>query len=83
MDLGISVNMIMALAIFFVLALGTLTILWLVMPFSVFAIKDALKELREEARKTNMLLEALLEETSAIKKMKKTEGEEKPPEHNT
>ncbi|HLE09300.1 MAG TPA: hypothetical protein VI914_06700 [Thermodesulfobacteriota bacterium] len=69
---GFSTTLIMALLIFFLIAVGVLTVLWIILPFSVYGIKDILKEVREEAKKTNRLLEEVLTKTPSVK--------DKPPE---
>lgn len=45
-------------------------ILWIAMPFSVFAMKEEMKGLKKELEKTNKLLEAMLEKTGAGEKKK-------------
>ena len=46
--------------LFFILAVGVILILWIAMPFGVFGIKDMLKRLILEQRRTNELLITLL-----------------------
>ncbi len=68
-----SVVLATAFAIFLVISLCVLIILWIAMPFSVFGIKDLMREAIEEQKKTNQLLKALVK--------RDVEGEaEKPPE---
>lgn len=59
-----------ALVFFFLVAGGVVLVLWIAMPFSVFAMKDEMKGLRQELEKTNKLLEAMLEKTGDAEKKK-------------
>lgn len=59
-----------ALVFFFLVAGGVVLVLWIAMPFSVFAMKDEMKGLRRELEKTNKLLEAMLEKTGDAEKKK-------------
>ncbi len=58
----------LAMAIVFLLFLGLsalVLVLWVLMPFSVFGIKGLLRQCMEEQKKTNRLLEKILEKGSA------------------
>jgi biopolymer transport protein ExbB/TolQ len=44
-----------------------LLILWLFLPFAVFGMKDILRELRNEQRRTNQLLEAARRDVPTLK----------------
>lgn len=59
-----------ALIFFFLVAGGVVLVLWIAMPFSVFAMKDEMKGLKRELEKTNKLLEAMLEKTGDAEKKK-------------
>ncbi|MEK7314244.1 MAG: hypothetical protein AAB065_07180 [Deltaproteobacteria bacterium] len=59
-----------ALIFFFLVAGGVVLVLWIAMPFSVFAMKDEMKVLRQELEKTNKLLDAILEKTGNAEKKK-------------
>lgn len=50
-----------AFGLFFLLAGAVLVVLWIALPFSVFGMKDLVRRSIEEQKKTNRLLEALLE----------------------
>lgn len=51
--------LITALAVFAVVSIGAIAILWAVMPLSVFGIKDLIKKMLAEQEKTNRLLQAI------------------------
>jgi hypothetical protein len=53
-----------AVAVFFILSIAVLTVLWIALPFSIFGIKDLLRELIEEQRKTNALIRDFKKEKS-------------------
>ena len=46
-------------------------VLWIAMPFSVFAMKDEMKVLRQELEKTNKLLDAILEKQATRKRKRR------------
>jgi hypothetical protein len=46
----------LAMAMFFIISIAALTVLWIALPFSLFGIKDLLREILEEQRKTNKLI---------------------------
>ncbi len=48
-----------AFSIFFLIAIGVILTLWIALPFSLFGIKDLLKENIKEQKKTNELLEKI------------------------
>lgn len=56
-----------AFGIVFFLLLLILLILWAVLPFSVFGIKDLIREAIEEQKKTNELLQRLLKEKEEMR----------------
>ncbi|HHL40690.1 MAG TPA: hypothetical protein ENJ37_09310 [Deltaproteobacteria bacterium] len=56
-------NFMGAFVIFLCVALAALFVLWLVLPFSVFGVKDLLRELIAEQKKTNELLKAVIEDS--------------------
>lgn len=51
--------LITALAVFAVVSIGAIAILWAVLPLSVFGIKDLIKKSVVEQEKTNMLLQSI------------------------
>lgn len=51
-----------AFVVFLLVAVGIILILWIVMPFSVFSIRNLLKKAVEEQEKTNRLLGSIIEE---------------------
>ncbi len=58
-----------ALGLLFLLLLFILVLIWIALPFSVFGIKDLLREIVEEQKKTNELLKNLLKEKSGVKSL--------------
>lgn len=50
-----------AFILFFFLAAGTVLVLWVVMPFSVFSLKRLMEKSLKEQEKTNRLLRSILE----------------------
>jgi hypothetical protein len=50
-----------AYAIFLLLSLGVLIVLWIAMPFSVFGIKELLRECIKEQRKIKEILNNIVE----------------------
>ncbi|MFQ5737225.1 MAG: hypothetical protein ACE5GY_10270 [Thermodesulfobacteriota bacterium] len=50
-----------AFAIFLIVAVGAILVLWVAMPFSVFGMKGLLKRSVEEQEETNRLLRSILE----------------------
>ncbi len=54
-----------AFGIVFILLLFVLMAIWIALPFSVFGIKDLLREIVEEQKKTNELLKDFLKEKPA------------------
>ena len=59
-----------AFGLLFFLLLFILLILWVVLPFSIFGIKDLIREAIEEQKKTNELLKNLLEKKNATQSEK-------------
>jgi biopolymer transport protein ExbB/TolQ len=58
-----------AYALFLLLAVGVVLVLWIFMPFSVFGLKGQIRKLTEEQQRTNELLASLVRssrERSAI-----------------
>ncbi len=51
-----------AFALFIVMAIGVILVLWIAMPFSVFGTKKLLKKLIEEQERTNALLGSIAEQ---------------------
>lgn len=51
-----------AFGIVFILLVFVLIAIWMVVPFSVFGIKDLIREAIEEQKKTNELLKNLIKE---------------------
>lgn len=50
-------------AVFVLLAVGALLVLWIALPFSVFGLKGLVRRSVEEQQETNRLLRAILEKT--------------------
>lgn len=67
-----------AFAVFFVVSVAVLIVLWIALPFSVFGMKDLIKKTIEEQEKTNKLLSSILEAGISIKKTESTEKTDKP-----
>jgi len=59
-----------AFGLLFFLLLFILLILWVALPFSIFGIKDLIREAIEEQKKTNELLKNLLEKKNATQSEK-------------
>lgn len=57
-----SLILIIAFVIFILVSIGTVLVLWIAMPFSVFGVKGLLRRLIEEQEKTNALIRVLIEE---------------------
>ncbi|MBI5492985.1 MAG: hypothetical protein HY893_08640 [Deltaproteobacteria bacterium] len=51
-----------AFALFIVMAIGVILVLWIAMPFSIFGTKRLLKKLIEEQERTNALLRSMAEQ---------------------
>ncbi|OGQ60791.1 MAG: hypothetical protein A3J24_10325 [Deltaproteobacteria bacterium RIFCSPLOWO2_02_FULL_53_8] len=66
--------LITTLAVFAVVSIGAIAILWAVMPLSVFGLKDLMKKAIAEQEKTNKLLQSILDNSrhSAYKEPEKT-----------
>ncbi|MBI5599298.1 MAG: hypothetical protein HY890_06110 [Deltaproteobacteria bacterium] len=64
MDGMFSMTVIKALVVFFVLAAGIITVLWIAVPLAIFGIKGRIRELTEEVRRTNALLEGMERKSS-------------------
>lgn len=50
-----------AFALFLVISIGVILILWIAMPFSIFGTKKLLKKVIEEQEKANALLKSIVE----------------------
>ena len=59
-----------AFGLLFFLLLVILLILWVALPFSIFGIKDLIREAIEEQKKTNELLKNLLEKKNVTQSEK-------------
>ena len=59
-----------AFGLLFFLLLVILLILWVALPFSIFRIKDLIREAIEEQKKTNELLQRLLKEKEEMRNEK-------------
>jgi len=59
-----------AFGLLFFLLLFILLILWVALPFSIFGIKDLIREAIEEQKKTNELLQRLLKEKEEMRNEK-------------
>ena len=59
-----------AFGLLFFLLLFILLILWVALPFSIFGIKDLIREAIEEQKKTDELLQRLLEEKEEMRNEK-------------
>ena len=59
-----------AFGLLFFLLLVILLILWVALPFSIFGIKDLIREAIEEQKRTNELLQRLLEEKEEMRNEK-------------
>lgn len=55
--------LISVLAVFIAVSAGAFAILWLVLPFSIFGLKDLIKNAIAEQEKTNRLLQTLVDAT--------------------
>lgn len=55
------IEIVIALIIFILTAIGVVLVLWIAMPFSMFGVKGHLRKMVEEQERTNRLLEALVE----------------------
>ena len=56
-----------AFGLLFLLLFFILVLIWIVLPFAVFGIKDLLREIIEEQKKTNELLKDLLKAGEGFK----------------
>ncbi|MFQ5441354.1 MAG: hypothetical protein ACE5EB_01365 [Thermodesulfobacteriota bacterium] len=72
---GDSMPVFFAVVFFFILVLAAaLLILWIAMPFSVFALKGLLKQCIREQEKTNALLRVLIEKKEEPRKTGEDDG---------
>lgn len=55
-----------AFGLVFILLIFILLAIWIALPFSIFGIKDLIREAIEEQKKTNELLKELLKQKSGI-----------------
>lgn len=68
------IEIVIALVIFILTAIGVVLVLWIAMPFSMFGVKGRLNKMVEEQERTNRLLEALID---SIRKEKDVPAEKK------
>lgn len=59
MEGGFPTGILVTLAIFFLLSLGVLVVLWIALPFSVFGIKDLVRQCLKEQKETREILKAI------------------------
>ena len=55
-----------AFGLLFLILFFILVLIWIALPFSVFGVKDLLREIVEEQKKTNELLKDLLKTGEAV-----------------
>ncbi len=77
-----SLIILSAFAIFFVLSMAVLVVLWIALPFSVFGMKDLIKKTIQEQEKTNKLLSSILESGLSAKKTEPVERTDRPGDHD-
>ena len=65
-----------AFGIVFILLFFVLVAIWIALPFSIFGIKDLIREAIEEQKKTNELLRKLLKEKSEVRSQESEDGKE-------
>ncbi len=73
-----SLIILSAFAVFFVVSVAVLVVLWIALPFSVFGMKDLIKKTIEEQEKTNKLLSSILEAGLSAKKTESPERTDRP-----
>lgn len=61
MEGGVPAGILVALAIFFLLSMGVLVVLWIALPFSVFGLKDLVRQCLKEQKETREILKAIYE----------------------
>ena len=61
-----------AFGLVFILLIFILLAIWIALPFSIFGIKDLIREAIEEQKKTNELLKKLLDKKSGVRRRDKT-----------
>ncbi|HBR17973.1 MAG: hypothetical protein A3G39_05525 [Deltaproteobacteria bacterium RIFCSPLOWO2_12_FULL_43_16] len=66
-----------AFGLVFILLIFILLAIWIALPFSIFGIKDLIREAIEEQKKTNELLKKLLDKKSGVRSQE-SEEETKP-----
>lgn len=71
-------EIVIALIIFILIAIGVVLVLWIAMPFSMFGVKGHLRKMVEEQEKTNRLLETLVESMRKEKEMPAEKKEDNP-----
>ncbi len=72
-----SLIVLSAFAVFFVVSIAVLIVLWIALPFSVFGTKDLIKKTIEEQEKTNKLLKSILEADLSREKAESPEKTDK------
>ena len=59
---GLPFVMLGAIALFFVLALAVLIVLWIALPFSLFGVKGLLREILEEQKRCGVFMKEVRRE---------------------
>jgi hypothetical protein len=67
LDGGLPAGLLVALVIFFLLSMGVIMVLWMALPFSVFGIKDLIRQCLKEQKETNEILKSIVEGEGAGK----------------
>ena len=74
---GLATNLGGAFVIFIIVSVAVIIALRVVLPFSIFKIRELAEESLEEQKKTNEMLSALLEEFERDHSLKGTETDER------
>ena len=74
---GLTSNLGGAFVIFIIVSVAVIIALRVVLPFSIFKIREISEELLEEQKKTNKMLGALLDEIGKTKKAESNERSER------
>jgi hypothetical protein len=67
LDGGFPAGLLVALVIFFLISIGVIMVLWMALPFSVFGIKDLIRQCLKEQKETNEILKRIVEGEGAGK----------------
>lgn len=67
LDGGFPAGLLVALVIFFLISIGVIMVLWMALPFSVFGIKDLIRQCLKEQKETNEILKSIVEGEGADK----------------